>query len=55
MLTEHLNERLKELAASAAQLPPGVQDELADRLAIELENAVWDAQLADDANLEPFR
>jgi hypothetical protein len=55
MLTERLSERLKELTASAAQLPPDVQDELAERLAVELDNARWDARLADDANLGPFR
>jgi hypothetical protein len=55
MLTEHLSQRLKELVASAALLPAGVQDELAERLAAELDNAVWDAQLADDGNIEPLR
>lgn len=55
MLTERLSERIKELTAQSAQLPPSVQDELADRLAVELDNAMWDAQLADDANLEPLR
>ena len=55
MLTERLSERIKELTTQSAQLPPNVQDELADRLAVELDNAMWDAQLADDANLDPFR
>ncbi len=55
MLTERLSERIRELTAQSAQLPANVQDELADRLAVELDNAIWDAQLADDANLEPFR
>jgi hypothetical protein len=55
MLTERLSERLRELAASAAQLPPDVQDDLAERLAVELGNARWDAQVADEANLEPLR
>ncbi len=49
MLTDRLSERLKELAASAEQLPAGVQDHLAERLAVELDNAVWDAQLRDPA------
>jgi hypothetical protein len=55
MLTERLSERIKELTTQGTQLPPNVQDELADRLAIELDNAMWDAQLADDANLDSFR
>jgi hypothetical protein len=54
MLTDRLNERIKQLAESASQLPEDVQDQLAERLAIELDNALWDAQLRDDANLEPF-
>lgn len=54
MLTDRLSERIKQLTESAAELPEDVQDELAARLAIELDNAIWDAQLRDDANLEPF-
>jgi hypothetical protein len=49
MLTDRLSERLKELAASAEQLPADVQDHLAERLAVELDNAVLDTQLRDPA------
>lgn len=54
MLTDRLNERIKQLVDRAGQLPADVQDHLAERLAVELDNALWDAQLRDDANLEPF-
>jgi hypothetical protein len=54
MLTDRLNERIKQLVDSAGQLPADVQDHLAERLAVELDNALWDAQLCDNSNLEPF-
>ncbi len=54
MLTDRLNECIKQLVESAGHLREDVQDELDERLAIELDNAIWDAQLRDDANLEPF-
>jgi len=54
MLTDRLNERIKQLVESAGEFPADVQDHLAERLAVELDNALWDAQLRDDANLEPF-
>ena len=55
MITKSLSEQLHELAESAAKLPSEVQDSLAKQLAIALDNARWDAQLRDPANLGPLR
>ena len=42
-----LTERLKAVMDSAAQLPPAVQDRLAEEIESAIDNAVWDAELDD--------
>lgn len=55
MVSEHLAERLKALADCAEQLPPELQEKLAAQIESIIDNAIWDAQLRDPANLEILR
>jgi len=55
MLSEHLAERLKALSDCAEQLPPELQEKLAAQIESIIDNAIWDAQLRDLANLEVLR
>jgi hypothetical protein len=42
-----LTERRKSVMDTAVQLSPGAQDRLAEEIEAALDNAIWDAQLAD--------
>ena len=55
MLSEHLAERLRALSDCAEQLPPELQEKLAAQIGSIIDNAIWDAQLRDPANLEALR
>lgn len=55
MLTDHLAERLKEVAETAERLAPEAQEKLADQIAAALDNALWDVQLRSVDHLAVLR
>lgn len=55
MLTDHLAERLKEVAENAENLAPEAQEKLAAQIATALDNALWDAQLRSPDHLAVLR
>lgn len=55
MLTERLRAVVDNMAQNAVELPPEVQDRLAEQVEAALENALWDAQLRDPEHLAMLR
>jgi hypothetical protein len=55
MLTDHLAERLKEVAESAENLAPPAPGKLAVQIAAAPDNALWDAQVRSPDHLAVLR